>query len=185
MAEPKQAKQIVSLDPGLHVGIAWRNPDGTLDATMIYLDLQRTYKFLLDNPHPKICVFEDFQTAGNISKDGLYTVRVIGGIQTLCLEHNIPCVLQIPSARYSFRDDAAAYLTRLRGSKRRWVVHEMDALAHLLAFENRQANEYRRAALVTPSGAVGSRTVSTRSVSPTGSRPRDIVARLRSNSNLS
>lgn len=181
MPEPKQ---IISFDPGLHVGVAWRNPDGTLDASMIYLDLPRTFKLLTDNPHPKICVFEDFQTAGNISKDGLYTVRVIGGIQALCSHFNIPCVLQIPQARYPFRTEAANILTAQRRSKRKWVVHEMDALSHLLAYESRAKNDYRRAASVTNKGAITSRSISDRSVSASVTL-KDRIAILRRDTNLS
>lgn len=88
----KEPLQILSFDPGPHCGLAWRNPDDTLDARMIYNDLHETFKFITSNPHPKVVVFEDFQTAGNISKDGLYTVRLIGGIQALCLIYNVPAV---------------------------------------------------------------------------------------------
>lgn len=181
MIEPKP---IVWFDPGEHVGIAWRNPDGTLDAKMLHFDLPGTFAFITKPPYPKVVGFEDFQTAGNISKAGLYTVRVIGGIQALCLHLNIPCVLQIPQARYPFLVEAGNYLTKLRGNPRRWIVHEKDALAHLMAYEQRQANEYRRATLVTSRGAVSSRSVSKRSVSGRVTRPRDIVNRLRQNQNL-
>lgn len=179
----KEPLQILSFDPGPHCGLAWRNPDDTLDARMIYNDLHETFKFITSNPHPKVVVFEDFQTAGNISKDGLYTVRLIGGIQALCLIYNVPAVLQIPQARYAFRTEAANILTAQRKSSRKWVVHEMDALAHLLAFEQRQANEYRRAALVTNKGATTSRSVSKRS-RPATDTLKDRVARLRRDANL-
>lgn len=178
-----ESKPIVWFDPGEHVGIAWRNPDGTLDAKMLHFDLPNTYAFITKPPHPKIVGFEDFETAGNISKAGLYTVRVVGGIQALCLHYNIPCVLQIPQARYAFRTEAANILTAQRKSSRKWVVHEMDALAHLLAFEQRQANEYRRASLVTNKGATTSKSVSRRSVS-TSTTLKDRVLKLRRDSNL-
>ena len=145
---------IVAYDPGEHVGVAWRNLDGTLDATMIHFNLPLSYSFISDMPD--IVVYEDFETS-TIDKHGLYTVRVVGGIQALCTHLKIPCVVQIPQARYPFREEAAAYLRNLRKS-RKFVTHEMDALAHLLAYENRQKNNERR-------------------TQPT--RPKEIAARLR------
>jgi hypothetical protein len=173
-------KLIVAYDPGNHCGISWRNPDGTLDAVMIYEDWPATLKFIKERP--KLVVYEDFQTAGNIDKHGLYTVRLIGAIEAMCLEFQVPCTVQIPQARYAFRNEAAAYLKSLRG-KRRYVVHEMDATAHLLAYEQRAKNDMRRAALVSNRGAVSSRSVSKGSLQPTTS-PKAIVSRLRNNSNL-
>lgn len=127
--------KIVAFDPGVHVGIAWRDDNGKLGATMIYNNLVLTYKYIINRPD--VVVFEDFETSGNISKDGLYTVRVVGGIQALCLEHHVPCVLQIPQARYSTMDEAKAYIKRTLG-RGKYTPHHIDALAHLLAYESRQ-----------------------------------------------
>ena len=73
-------------------------------------------------------ICENFATAGRISTYGLHTVRIIGGIQALCWNKNIPLVLRMPQHRYSKQKLANA-------SPIPKTIHEKDALAHLLSWE--------------------------------------------------
>jgi len=84
----------------------------------------------------ELVVVETFSTSGNISTDGLYTVRLIGGILAIAAEHRVPLVEHVPQVRYPYLMAAKAHLdsTRLSG---RYSEHELDATAHLLAFEDR------------------------------------------------
>lgn len=71
-------------------------------------------------------ICENFTTAGRISTYGLLTVRIIGGIQALCWSKDIPLTMRMPQHRYSKQKLANTMAT---------VIHERDALAHLLAWE--------------------------------------------------
>lgn len=125
---------IVAYDPGPHCGIAWRDDAGVLQATMIYDNIILAFNYI--RTRPRAVVVEDFQTKGNISKDGLYTVRLIGGIQAMCLEYKVPLTIHIPQARYLFLPEARVYLRSIRGRKP-FTDHELDATAHLLTYESR------------------------------------------------
>lgn len=136
----------VAFDPGNHCGIAWRNEDGTEDATMIYENLILTMKFITDKP--EVVVYEDFK-AEKIDEYGLYTVRLIGWIQAMCWYHKVPCVCHTPQTRYPYIAQARSYLKRTRLSKG-YTAHERDALAHLYAYEARNS----RPTHITSRGAV-------------------------------
>lgn len=71
-------------------------------------------------------VCENFTTAGRISNYGLLTVRTIGGIQAICHLKGIPVHMRMPQHRRS---------KQAKADKMAKVIHERDALAHLLAWE--------------------------------------------------
>jgi hypothetical protein len=71
-------------------------------------------------------VCENFTTAGRISSYGLLTVRIIGGIQAICWLKKMPLHMRMPQHRNSKQKQANTMAT---------VIHERDALAHLLAWE--------------------------------------------------
>lgn len=156
-------KQIISIDPGGSSGIAVRLRDGQLitciannicindDCTAIETDIDRmTYKCKLCNqkskptvlyemltqPGIEHVVFETFQ-AQTISKYGLHTVRLVGAIEALCWKLNIPYTEHMPMHRKPFMADAEQELQRIG---LRYVVHEKDALAHLLRWEHDNNN---------------------------------------------
>lgn len=117
---------ILAIDPGVTSGIAWHDAKGY--HTTITKDEGEIWALLTGIPW-KCVVFETFATSGRISAPGLHTVRLIGGIQALCRHLGIPTCSQTPQHRYPFQLPARKML---HGA----IIHEQDAMAHLLRYEN-------------------------------------------------
>jgi hypothetical protein len=122
---------LLALDPGGTTGVAIHDERGIM--TRVTHKPWELYD-LIENLHPDTCVFEDFHTVGHISTDGLYTVRLIGGVEAVTNRLSIPTILQHPQERYPMLPPAKAML---KASGRKYLVHELDALAHLLLYEHR------------------------------------------------
>lgn len=75
-------------------------------------------------------VIERFATSGVLSKYGAETIEIVGGVKALCQLYEIPIFVHQPQTRYPFQQQAKEML-----STKKHVIHEEDALAHLLAFE--------------------------------------------------
>lgn len=125
---------VIAFDPGVTTGIAIHT-DGNYQTLVIKQDFPRIAQLIEYNTLTCV-VFEDFNTAGRIDTHGLFTVRLIGQIEAYCYKLGIPTLVQFPPERKQFIDDARSILNA--GGKK-WVVHEMDALAHLLVYEHRLA----------------------------------------------
>lgn len=122
----------LALDPGGTCGIAIRTEISTIVTRVTHRpkDLWN----LIRDLKPDRVVFENFQTPGHISKDGLYTVRLIGGIEALTYSLKIPTVMQFPNERLQQLEVARHYL---KLAQKKYLIHEVDALAHLLVYEDR------------------------------------------------
>ncbi len=118
--------KITAFDPGITTGIAIRMSDGTI-FTRAETELPIVYSFVIKSG---IVVYEDFTTAGRISTYGLHTVRLVGAIIALCHISGIPCIRHMPYNRKAFQLPAHKLL-----STTKHLIHEEDALAHLLAYE--------------------------------------------------
>lgn len=89
---------------------------------------------IIDKHQPTTIVLENFSAGGLISKDGQATLRLIGAIEAVCYRLGIPYVIQYPQERYKFIPVARAMLQQI---KRTPISHEVDALSHLLLYEDR------------------------------------------------
>lgn len=127
----------LSIDPGLHTGIA-RNVNGVYSTTCLVGEFENhtqilVWRYIIDN-HLALkqgyVVIERFATAGVLSKYGLETIHIVGGTLALCQAFNIKVHIHIPQNRYAFQKQAKEML-----KKTKHVIHEEDALAHLLARE--------------------------------------------------
>lgn len=126
---------IISIDPGVTTGIAIRYDDDRIGTHVITKDRQvRELRNLMELITPDVCVFEEF-SAQQIDTNGLHTVRLIGAIEVLCLLRGCTCVLQFPWERNGQLQAARAWH---KGKKH--MVHQVDALAHLLLYEDRVAS---------------------------------------------
>lgn len=123
---------ILAIDPGVTTGVAISHDEGP-HSTLVTRN-PRDLWILFDKHKPSIVVYEDFNTPGKISKDGLFTVRLIGAIEVVCYERGIRTCLQYPHERYQFLTASKAIL-QATGNK--FMEHQMDALAHLLVYEYR------------------------------------------------
>lgn len=130
---------ILAVDPGGKSGVAIRLPNKEIvtcicesifrDGKEIRFDPTELYDLLKNADYEHIIV-ETFQ-AQTIDKYGLHTVRLVGGIEAICYIRDIPITKHMPQMRYPFRDEAKQIL-----SGRRHMIHELDALSHLLRWEN-------------------------------------------------
>jgi len=116
--------RIVAIDPGGTTGVASKI-NGEYNTYVLH-DEEELWHLINEKPDLVIC--ENF-VAELISKYGLYTVQLVGGIKALCYTHNIPLVIQMPQKRIAFVKPAKEMIRRGHPD------HEHDALAHLLAFE--------------------------------------------------
>lgn len=130
---------ILAIDPGGTTGIAIRMNDGSIQTCVCQtMTGDKKKEFDSTSLYDMICtpgithvVYEMFQ-AELISKYGLHTVRLVGAIEALCWKLNIPVLAHMPQMRRPFLDEAKKILTKKGG---RYVIHEVDALAHLLRME--------------------------------------------------
>lgn len=126
---------VIAIDPGGTTGIAYRIDE------VVHTTITGTPKELYELVEESAelwsqVVIEDFISSGQISAYGLYTLRLIGGIECICLRHRIPLAVQQPQYRYSstlqqlqhFKDHPKAHAP---------AVHERDALMHLFAWEEK------------------------------------------------
>lgn len=119
----------LAIDPGKTTGIAIRDNEGPYRTGVILTDKE---VWDLIQPGCEVVIYEAFQAAV-IDKNGLLTVRIVGGIQATAHRLGIPTVRHMPQFRYRFLDDSRAILKEI--GLRTTGDHELDALAHLLAFE--------------------------------------------------
>ena len=123
-------KNILSLDPGGTTGCAVRYSDGKF-STFTCKTPEELFKFIKDVSHClEQVVIEDFK-AELISKWGIYTVQLVGGVRALCYVYNIPVLVHRPQDRYPFRMESKLLLKSAQH-----VIHEEDALSHLLRWEH-------------------------------------------------
>ena len=126
---PVLGKTILVVDPGGSTGIAVRYPDGTWMTTTVTTPSE-LWDFFLAGPDE--VVFEVFSTGGRVDHYMIYTIELVGGMKAVLYALGLHGFAHSPGRRYPFMELAERML---RGQGH--TVHEVDALAHLLAHENR------------------------------------------------
>lgn len=120
---------ILALDPGGHIGAARRNDDNTIDTCCIET---AHFKWLAENvSKAELVIIEQFQ-ATTINHYGLFTVELVGATMGIAAEYGIKVIRHTPQDRYPMKQRA---IDHLRGTKKKHVIHEVDALAHLFVWE--------------------------------------------------
>lgn len=124
---------VLALDPGGTTGVAMTFDDFQRTEDMAYTtiatdDPLKVWRFVTAYKW-NVVLCERFATAGRVSKYGLGTVEIVGGVRSLCAEHKTPFLYRQPQHRKSAQKEAKDYL-----AGRPHVIHEEDALAHLLAY---------------------------------------------------
>lgn len=123
---------ILAVDPGITTGIAIHtNQD--LYLTLV-IHRHKDLWSIVDLHLPDVIVVEDFNSAGLISKDGQATLRLIGAIEAVAFRMDIPTIIQFPRERYPFIAPAKQMLL---ASREKFLIHQTDALSHLLLYEDR------------------------------------------------
>jgi hypothetical protein len=138
---------LFSFDPGPHLGMAIFADGHLRGSTTITADgemselmqLAKVYKYLDELPHREpegnIIVVEDFRSQIGLSKDGYFTVQLVGFIAGLARVKGHDLYLQLPAVRRPFLDAATARVLRTITDEK--VVpsrHERDAIAQGLAW---------------------------------------------------
>lgn len=118
--------KLVAIDPGRTTGIAMR--DGDKLSTSYTQDIEAVLYIVMT---ADTVVQEDY-IGQLISSDGLFTVRLIGIIEGVCWEKDIPLYIQRNAERKAQLHVAKQLLQYPNRSTK---IHEVDALAHLLRFE--------------------------------------------------
>ena len=136
----------LAVDPGPHVGVAYRLTDGTLQTTMFQNQHSDVWKLFI-TLQPSVVIIERFRTAGRISNDGQVTVEIQGGVFALAWMVGASVWVQSPGERMAFLDESR----RLTGSNKTKIQsHAVDALAHLLHWEWASDNNRLRPPLFGP-----------------------------------
>lgn len=151
---------IIALDPGVTTGVAIHRtvkgfkpvqvPGGDVlvptDWEGEYLALVVTEPTklwdLVQTHQPQTIVVENFAAGGLISKDGQATIRLVGAMELAAYITGADLVLQFPSERRAFIDKARQMLVQ-RATGKAPIVHEVDAMAHLLLYEHRLAHNIK------------------------------------------
>lgn len=129
---------LLAIDPGPHCGYAqctFQDQKLTLLTCGTYQldELEMAWTFFLNHvQHSDVVILEDFRTVRQLSKEGLFTIEVLGVLiaqaQLYCKKRlDEPVVLQLPSVKKPFAKQAVKLAPGYK-------AHAQDALAHILAY---------------------------------------------------
>lgn len=79
---------------------------------------------------------ENFTADNRLSKDGLHTIRLVGAVMAYGILHGVPVNIQMPQFRYSSKLEMEQ-LIKDNKLDHYPIIHERDALMHLLAFREK------------------------------------------------
>ena len=132
-------RYIIAIDPGGTSGIAIRAPDGKLSTTKVQTQEDLWALFLPNEPRPDHIIIEEwtFRTAA-ATPPGIMTCEIVASIKGICYVLGIPLSIRTPGARNIRMEEATKWYTQSRRRKTfsKFESHEIDALAHLLAWES-------------------------------------------------
>lgn len=123
--------RLLAIDPGGTTGCAVKI-DGAYKA--FTLDNPSELYHLIYDSHWTAIAYENFTSAGNINQYGHHTIRLCGAIEAICTLKGIPYFVHMPQNRY-------AYMSKAKVIVGRAVIHQADAMAHLLLLERRVMRE--------------------------------------------
>lgn len=140
-----RAPMLIALDPGPHTGVAMFQ-DGKLHSvnTVAHANLTEQYRTLYDLlmytfsgqfTHPAlpdpVVVIEDYRSQMTMTREGYYTVQLVGFLAGTVRCAGYAPHLQLPAARRAFLNPAMDLLKR---TYTHYTPHERDATAHALAY---------------------------------------------------
>lgn len=128
---PGKNTTIVAIDPGVSTGVAYGDTDNYMTFTVQYLKLRGLWQFLY-HQEPWIIVLEQFKGA-ILDKYRQQTIEVIGGVKAIASLTGTLVVEPEPAARMAWKTSARRYLVQ---DKQRFTDHQIDALAHMMAFRD-------------------------------------------------
>lgn len=113
------------------------------------------HRKLIESYKPDVVVIESYRLFGHKAKSqsgsSLETPQLIGYLEMICFQHEIPCVLQDPTTKSRHTDDVLVKTGVIEKKGNRYYfkgiltnLHQRDALRHNLFF-----NKYGRKKLAT------------------------------------
>lgn len=127
---------VIGIDPGGTTGIAVLLPMNLGYITCTTSTPEQLYEFLWAQDYSHLVV-ENFQ-AHKIDHNGLYTVDLVGACKAITYLKGAIYVKHMPQDRYAFKKAAREIL-----KNRKVVIHEIEALEHLLRWEYDNARQSR------------------------------------------
>lgn len=130
--------KIVSVDPGISTGVAIKLNNSYVTITLTVDDIETgvLWDYIKDAQQVVIEHFTVFyaKSRGKVSGYGLDTIETVGRVMGYCETLKVPLARQHPQNRKAFMKQAKQLASP--GHTR----HEVDALAHLLAWEYKRRN---------------------------------------------
>lgn len=129
-----QSKNMIymAIDPGGSTGVAYSINGKYITNTLT--DPRELYELIYENK-PDVVAIEAFATDHMISRDGIRTIEIVGGVKALCSVLGIAIHVHTPQFRKAFMQPSQQHMSGVIGK----TVHEIDALAHLLRLEHELA----------------------------------------------
>jgi hypothetical protein len=129
---------LVAIDPGGTTGLAFRYPNGVI-RTHATQTQEGVWQFFLDKPYPDHVILEEWQFFDGIARPaGVLTAGIVESMKGICYVLGISLSLRTPGSRNKFQLEANSWLMK---NKPGFVVHEVDALAHLLTWESERSGK--------------------------------------------
>lgn len=123
---------ILAIDPGGTTGLAYKDEEEKYH-TWVRTSPEEVWDQLGARSVYHLVILEQFNPwHAHIDKYGLHTLSIIGGVRALCWEHHIKLVEQPPQFRIKCVKQARQHL---EAKHAKFMIHEVDALAHLFAWE--------------------------------------------------
>lgn len=119
----------MAVDPGGSTGVALKIGEQYITNTLT--DAKDVWKLIYEH-HPDVLAVEAFATDHMVSRHGIHTIEVVGGVKALCVVLGIAIHIHTPQFRKAFMFPAQQELSGVIGK----TPHEIDALAHLLRLEH-------------------------------------------------
>lgn len=139
---------IIGVDPGYTTGISVFedplqeiNPEKNYSDYLVYAGTitgYEGYKEFLIKYSPKIVIIEDYKLYPKVNKswDSMKEVRILGVIEYITQELNIPFIEQPPSKKWFWDNNRLKKM----GLKQK-VIHSNDSIRHVLEFLSKKWRE--------------------------------------------
>jgi hypothetical protein len=130
---PPQPPVVLGIDPGVSTGVALAHYMG--GEWQYHTSTHRephTVWELIQFPI-KVLIVENF-SAQLISKYGIHTVEVVGGVIALAWKHGIQVVRDTPQQRRPYLEYAKAQVPPRGAHTQHDLRHEVDALSHVVRY---------------------------------------------------
>lgn len=123
--------KLIAVDPGYTTGMAFRLPNGKL-MTCVCTSKDEVLEMI--ETWAELVIIERFATGGTLSAPGLHTIELGAEIIGWCKAKKLAWLYRAPMQRYGGMPFARGAVGHIMPSSPT-AKHEIDALAHIFAFE--------------------------------------------------